>query len=82
MAQGFFPFVQILGMFVLMVPTALVGGALLLSGNGDLYWALIPVGLANGVGFLILGSWLGGKLMDARMLSIIATVDSFASLQK
>ena len=81
-AQGFFPFVQILGMFVLMAPTVLVGVALLLSGNGDLYWALIPVGLANGVGFLILGSWLGGKLMDARMLSIIATVDSFASLQK
>jgi hypothetical protein len=25
---------------------------------------------------------LGGKVMDARLLSIVATLDSFASLQK
>ena len=47
-----------------------------------MYWVLIPVFLLNGVGFLALGSWLGGKLMDARMLSIVSTLDSFASLQK
>nr|APO33266.1 Unknown Function [uncultured bacterium] len=38
--------------------------------------------MANGIGILALGTWLGGKLMDARMLSIVATLDSFASLQK
>ena len=43
---------------------------------------LMKVALANGIGILALGTWLGGKLMDARMLSIVATLDSFASLQK
>ena len=44
--------------------------------------AIIPVALAIGIGILALGTWLGGKLMDARMLSIVATLDSFASLLK
>lgn len=81
-AQGFFPLVYLFGMFVLVVPSGLVAIVLTVSGHGDWYWVLIPVFLLNGVGFLLLGSWLGGKLMDARMLSIIATLDSFASLQK
>lgn len=82
MAQGFFPFVQILGMFVLMIPTAVVGVVLVFAGTWSMYWVLIPVALINGMGFMFLGSWLGGKLMDARMLSIVQTLDSFASLQK
>lgn len=81
-AQMLFPFVPILGTVVLMLPTALVGVGLLLAGLWDLYWVLIPVALADGVGFLVLGSWLGGKLMDARMPAIVRTLDSFASLQK
>ena len=81
-AQGFFPLVYLLGMFVLAVPSGLVAVVLAVAGQWDMCWVLIPVFLLNGVGFLALGSWLGGKLMDARMLSIVATLDSFASLQK
>lgn len=81
-AQGFFPLVYLIGMVVLAMPTGAVAAGLALSGHWDWYWLLIPVSVANGVGFLMLGSWLGGKLMDARMLSIVATLDSFASLQK
>ena len=73
MAQGFFPFVYMLGSLLLMLLTGAEGG---------MWLAIIPVALANGIGILALGTWLGGKLMDARMLSIVATLDSFASLQK
>ncbi len=55
---------------------------LLTGAEGGIWLAIIPVALANGIGILALGTWLGGKLMDARMLSIVATLDSFASLQK
>ena len=74
MAQGFFPFVYMLGIGALVM--------LLTGAEGGIWLAIIPVALANGIGILALGTWLGGKLMDARMLSIVATLDSFASLQK
>ena len=83
MAQGFFPFVYMLGSLLLMLPTGIVALVMLLTGaEGGIWLAIIPVALANGIGILALGTWLGGKLMDARMLSIVATLDSFASLQK
>lgn len=83
MAQGFFPFVYMLGSLLLMLPTGIVALVMLLTGaEGGMWLAIIPVALANGIGILALGTWLGGKLMDARMLSIVATLDSFASLQK
>ena len=83
MAQGFFPFVYVLGSLLLMLPTGIVALVMLLTGaEGGIWLAIIPVALANGIGILALGTWLGGKLMDARMLSIVATLDSFASLQK
>lgn len=81
-AQMLFPFAHILGTLLLMLPTVLVLVALLLAGLWDMYWLLIPVSLADGIGFLALGSWLGGKLIDARMPAIVRTLDSFASLQK
>ena len=34
------------------------------------------------MGVLLDGSWLGGKLLDARMPKILATLDDFASLQQ
>ncbi|KFI53051.1 hypothetical protein [Bifidobacterium biavatii] len=83
MAQGFFPFVYMFGSLLAMLPTGIVAIALLVAGAFDgLYWLLIPVSLVNGAAALAVGTWLGGKLMDARMLSIVATLDSFASLQK
>ena len=71
MAQGFFPFVYMLGSMLLMLPTGIAG-----------WLVIIPVALANGIGVLALGTWLGGKLLEARILSIVSTLDSFASLQK
>ena len=68
---------------LLMLPTGIVALVMLLTGaEGGIWLAIIPVALANGIGILALGTWLGGKLMDARMLSIVAALDSFASLQK
>lgn len=80
-AQGLFPFAYLLATVVLMLPVGLAALALLLNG-WTAYWMLIPISLVDGMGFLTLGSWLGGKLMDARMLTIRRTLDSFASLQK
>ncbi len=72
MAQGFFPFVYVLGSLLLMLPTGIVALVMLLTGaEGGIWLAIIPVALANGIGILALGTWLGGKLMDARMLSIV-----------
>ncbi|KAB7789219.1 ABC transporter permease [Bifidobacterium cebidarum] len=82
MAQGLFPFVYLIGTFVLLLPTGVVALILAVIGAIDtMFWLLIPISLLNGVGMLVLGAWLGGKLMDARMLSIVTTLDSFASLQ-
>ena len=67
MAQGFFPFVYVLGSLLLMLPTGIVALVMLLTGaEGGIWLAIIPVALANGIGILALGTWLGGKLMDAR----------------
>lgn len=81
-AQGFFPFAYLFGSLLLLLPTGIV--AIVLVAIGEIsfsYWVLIPVALANGVVMLVLGTWIGGKLLDARMLSIVSTLDSFASLQ-
>lgn len=81
-AQGFFPLAHILGMYVLMLPTAIVALALTLTGNFGAIWTIVPVSLINGAGMLALGSWLGGKLLNARMLKVMEMLNSFASLQK
>ncbi|MBT1163291.1 ABC transporter permease [Bifidobacterium felsineum] len=81
-AQGFFPFIYLIGTFALLLPTGVVASILAIVGViGSMFWILIPVALVNGIGMLALGTWLGGKLLDARMLSIVETLDSFASLQ-
>lgn len=82
-AQGFFPFVQMFGSFLLMLPTGIVAIALAVTGVFHSWlWVLIPVALANGATALAVGSWLGGKLMDARSARIVQTLDSFVSLQR
>ena len=82
-AQGFFPLIYMLGSLLLMFPTGIA--AIILVAMSELaysYWLIIPIAIVNGAGILAAGTWLGGKLMDARMLSIVRTLDSFASLQK
>ncbi|KAB7790586.1 ABC transporter permease [Bifidobacterium leontopitheci] len=83
LAQGFFPFVYLFGGFLLMLPTGGVAVGLLAAHVFlEWYWLLIPVALANGAVALWLGTWLGGKLVDARAIDIVRTLDSFASLQR
>ncbi|WP_137654521.1 ABC transporter permease [Bifidobacterium moukalabense] len=81
-AQMLFPFLHMFGMILLMLPTGIVALVLGLTGNWDLYWLLAPVALVNGAAVLAIGTWLGGKLLEARMPRILATLDSFASLQQ
>ncbi|OZG68630.1 ABC transporter permease [Bifidobacterium eulemuris] len=83
-AQGFFPFAHLFGSIILMLPTGIVALVLGLA-VGDAMVMLAGVAVAalvNGVVALLVGSWLGGKLMDARMVKIVQTLESFASLQK
>lgn len=82
LAQGFMPFVFLFGTMALVLPTGIVALVLALSGNGGFFWLLAPVGLLNGIVVLIVGSVLGGRVMDARLLNIVNNVDRFASLQK
>ena len=81
-AQMLFPFLHMFGMILLLLPTGIVALVLGLTGNWELYWLLAPVSLVNGISALAIGTWLGGKLLEARMPRILATLDSFASLQQ
>lgn len=81
-AQGIFPFIQMLGSVVLMIPTfgtALAVG--ILAGPG-LLWIVGIVGIVNGVALLMAGVRLGGRILDRRTPAILATLNNFASLQK
>lgn len=81
-AQMLFPFLHMFGMIALMLPTGIVTVVLALTGNMGLYWLLAPVSLVNGIAVLAIGTWLGGKLLEARMPKILATLNTFASLQQ
>ena len=82
-AQILFPVVQMLGEIVLMLPTGIVALALALGGGWwSMYWVLIPVSLVNGVVALVVGVWLGGKLLESRMLNVLSTLELFTSLQR
>ena len=82
MAQGLFPFAFMLATCVMALPTGIVAIVLAATGHWGMNWVLMPVSLANGVLFLWLGVWLGGKIFDARGLKVLATLDNFASLQQ
>jgi ABC-2 type transport system permease protein len=82
LAQGFFPFIHMFACVAAMIPTGIVAVVLVVSSSENLLWLLAPVAILNGVLFLYLGVLLGGKLMDARLLKIVSTLDGFASLQK
>ena len=81
-AQVFFPLLQMFGGLVLMLPTGIVALVLALGGGwASWYWVVMPVSLVNGVIALVAGIWLGGKLLESRMLKVLSTLESFASLQ-
>ena len=65
-----------------MLPTILVAIVLVVADMGGWLWVMAPVGLANGVAAMVIGSWIGGKLLDARAIRVVQTLDSFASLQR
>ena len=82
-AQVFMPMAQMVGTAVVLLPTGLATLALMLSGGlPRLMWVLGAVALINGLGALVLGTVLGGRIMDARLSHIVATLDRFASLQR
>jgi ABC-2 type transport system permease protein len=80
LAQGFMPFLYMLIMLVMLAPTAVVAIMSLVVGFPG--WIAGLVGLANGLLVLAVGVWLGGRVMDRRLPSIVATLQSLASLQK
>jgi ABC-2 type transport system permease protein len=82
-AQGFFPFIQMLGSFLLMAPTiGVLIGILVGTGKSSLMWVVGLVGILNGAAFLVGGVALGGRILDRRIPKVIATLNNFASLQK
>lgn len=81
-AQAFLPFLYMLASVACILPTGITAIVVFATGNGAAYPWLIPVALANGVLLLWLGTWLGAKLLRARMLKVLDTLDSFAALQQ
>lgn len=81
--QLLFPLAQMLGSAVLMLPTSLVMAVLGAAGVNDLQmmWAVAGAAVLNGIGVLVLGTWLGGIVLDERQLKVLATLRDFASLQ-
>lgn len=80
-AQGFFPLAHMFGTLVLMLPTVIVAVVVMIFAP-LWYGVLAVVALVNGAAVLYGGTVLGGKLLDARVVRIMATLDSFASLQR
>ena len=64
------------------LPTGSVSVVLAATGHCGMNWGLRPGSLANGVLFLWPGVWLGGKILDARGLKVLAMLDNCASLQQ
>ncbi|MFT8356489.1 hypothetical protein [Bifidobacterium aquikefiri] len=81
-SQGFLPFIPMLASGVVMIPTVIVVIVLLVLSGMTYLWIAIPVALVNGVLILWLGVALGGRIMDARQLKIVATLTHFAQLQR
>lgn len=82
-AQMFIPLLQMLLFVAVMIPTVGVIAGLGFGGVFDRWYpVLIPVALANGVGVLWLGTWLGAKLLERRKLKVLDTLDGFAALQQ
>jgi ABC-2 type transport system permease protein len=83
LSQGFIPFLYMLFVGISAFPTiigiAVVAGAGLWDRS---YWLMAPISLLNAILVACLGMWLGGKLLDSRQVKIVATLDTFASLQK
>jgi len=72
MARSLLSFVAVAGACALSVPMLI--GSVLLS---DMWrWLALPVGLAYGVGAVMLGTYLAGDLLDRRKLDLLQTVSS------
>lgn len=85
MAQGLFPLAHMLGTVLAMLPTAVVAVAMLLLGafaSPIAPYAIGCVGLLDGMAVLAVRTWLGGRLLDARAVALVRTIDEFASLQR
>ncbi|WP_043164881.1 hypothetical protein [Bifidobacterium callitrichos] len=84
-AQGVFPFIHMFGTVFVMLPAGIVALVTLVMhtfGAPGATMAIAVAAMVNGTGALALGTWLGGKLLDARAVGILGTLDEFASLQK
>ena len=84
-AQGLFPLAHMLGTLLAMLPTGIAAIVMLLSGafSASLApYALGCIGLFDGTAALAFGTWLGGRLLDARAVALVRTIDEFASLQR
>lgn len=80
LAQAALPLLYFVLILVLSLPLGLV--ALLVVINDWPSWFIGLGGIVNGVVVLIIGAWLGGRLLDKRQLKILATLDSMAALQQ
>ncbi|MDF7641389.1 ABC transporter permease [Bifidobacterium sp. ESL0784] len=80
LAQAVMPLAYFALMLVLVLPLGLV--TTLVAFNHWPSWFIGLGGIVNGVVVLILGTWIGGKLLDKRQLRILAALDSMAELQQ
>ena len=62
-AQGLFPFVQLFGCLIPMLPTILVAIVLVVADMGGWLWVMAPVGLANGVA---VSCWMRARSVSSR----------------
>lgn len=81
-AQMIAPFAFLVGSVAANILPIIGSIAVFVAGGPAYAWALIPLWLANGALMLWLGTWVAGKIIDARQLRIMQTLESFASLQK
>lgn len=79
-SQTLMPLLFLLIVAVLLSPAVIVFLCLVLMGYAALVWVAGVVALVIAVAVLVLGVWLGGKLLDQRLLRIVENVQRFAKI--
>lgn len=82
-AQIGIPFLEFAVQIACLLPTGIVAGVLMGSGQLlRLWWAAVAVGLANGIGVLAGGIILGGHLYDRHALRLLQKIQGFAAIEQ
>lgn len=81
-SQMFLPLLFFIIAGVLMIPTAIVGIVCAINNAQHYMWIAGVVAIVVSIIVLVIGTWLGGKFIDKRLLKIVAKLKEFAAVSQ